>query len=83
MRNLDRRPLETVRSATRQALQPDWRNLLEQLVLQIRGGEPRDQAGHRFTMNIHYTEAARALGIETSASPALEADCEGCHTIVS
>ncbi len=53
-----------MRSQSRHGVQPDWRDLLEKLVLQIEAGEPRDQAGHRLTMNVHYIEAARALGLE-------------------
>jgi hypothetical protein len=65
LRNLHRQRLsESLRTRTRQAVQPNWGRLLEQLVLQIRAGEPRDQAGHRLTMNVHYIEAARALGFE-------------------
>ena len=48
----------------RPAVQANWRHLLEQLVFQIQAGEPRDQAGHRLTMNLHYIEAARTLGLK-------------------
>jgi DNA ligase D-like protein (predicted ligase) len=70
LRNLHRKRLpESLRMPARRADQPNWRDLLEQLVLQIRAGDPRDQAGHRLIMNLHYIEAARALSIgDRSAS---------------
>jgi hypothetical protein len=46
--------MDTVRNQSRYAVQPDWRNLLEKLVVQIQAGEPRDQMEHRLTNNVHY-----------------------------
>jgi hypothetical protein len=43
---------------------PDELDLLEQVVLQIRAGDAREQGGHRPTMNFPTSEAAGALCIE-------------------
>ena len=60
----ERRAMDTVRNQSRYAVQPDWRNLLEKLVVQIQAGEPRDQMEHRLTNNVHYLGATRALGLD-------------------
>ena len=60
LRNLHRQRLpESLRTPICREVQPDWRGLLERLVLQIRAGEARDEAGHR-----RYIEAASALGLK-------------------
>jgi hypothetical protein len=48
------------------AKEPDWRVLLENLVRQIQAGDPHDKGGHRLRRNVHYIEAAEALGISDS-----------------